>query len=93
MQSEKIKEWSTIKKNGVIKWWLRDGITNFFIPTFISITFIINPIILNTGFKYFISNFFMKSMFLNALILLLLSIIKAILTWKVINEKYRKEIN
>ena len=91
MSDEKRKEWEIIRENGFIKWWIKVGIIKFFIPTFIIIVIFINPIIYNEGLKYFSSENFIKSIYKNGLLLLVLSLIKALLTWKVIDYKYNEE--
>jgi hypothetical protein len=93
MLDEKRKEWEVIKKNGFIKWWINDGIIKFFIPAFIVIVIIVNPIIFNNGLNFFSSEHFIKSVYINAMFLIVLSLIKAFFTWKIIDNEYKKEVN
>lgn len=86
----KRKEWEIIKENGFIKWWISDGIIKFFIPTFLVIVIIVNPIIFNKGLNYFLSEHFVKSIYINGMFLIILSLIKAFLTWKIIDNVYNK---
>ncbi len=93
MLDEKRKEWEIIREDGFIKWWIKEGIIKFFIPTFIIIVIFINPIIFNEGLKYFSSENFTKSIYRNGILLIVLSLIKAFLTLKVIDYKYNEEVN
>ena len=93
MLNEKRKEWEVIKENGFIKWWINEGILKFFIPTFIVIVMLINPLIFNEGLKYFSSENFTKSIYINGILLIVLSLVKAFFTWKVIDNKYNEEVN
>ena len=88
MLDEKRKEWEIIKENGFIKWWIKEGIIKFFIPTFIVIVMFINPMIFYGGLKYFSSENFIKSIYFNVIFLIVLSLVKAFFTWKVIDNKY-----
>ena len=86
----KRKEWEVIKENGFIKWWINDGLIKFFIPTFIVIVIIVNPIIFNKAGNYFRSEHFIKSIYSNGIFLIVLSLIKAFFTWKTIDNEYKK---
>lgn len=86
----KRKEWEIIKENGFIKWWINDGIIKFFIPTFLVVVIIVDPIIFNKGLNYFLSEHFIKSIYINGIFLIVLSLIKAFLTWIVIDNGYKK---
>lgn len=88
MLDEKRKEWEIIKENGFIKWWVKEGIIKFFIPTFIVIVIFINPMIFYEGLRYFLSENFIKSIYINGIFLIVLSLVKAFFTWKVIDNKY-----
>lgn len=93
MTDEKKKEWEHIKAKGFIRWWINDGVVKFLLPVFIIIVFFVNPLIMNSGIGYFSSKFFIKSIILNGIILSILSLLKAILTWDIIDTKYKKETN
>lgn len=88
MLDEKRKEWEIIKENGFIKWWIKEGVIKFFIPTFIFIVMFVNPMIFNGELKYFSSENFIKSIYFNGIFLIVLSLVKAFFTWKVIDNKY-----
>lgn len=88
MLDEKRKEWEKIKENGFIKWWIKEGVIKFFIPTFIFIVMFVNPMIFNGELKYFSSENFIKSIYINGIFLIVLSLVKAFFTWKVIDNKY-----
>lgn len=90
MLDTKRKQWEIIKEKGFIKWWISDGIIKFFIPTFLVIVIIVNPIIFNKGLNYFLSENFVKSIYINGMFLIVLSLIKAFLTWKIIDNEYKK---
>ena len=54
---------------------------------------LINPLIFNEGLKYFSSENFTKSIYINGILLIVLSLVKAFFTWKVIDNKYNEEVN
>lgn len=91
MLEKKKKEWEQIRANGFIGWWISDGIKKFILPVFIINVFLVNPIIMNRGIKYFYSETFIKSIFINFLLLIILSFFKALLTWYVIDKEYKRQ--
>ena len=93
MTEEKKKEWKHIKEKGFIMWWVNEGVVKFLLPVFVIIVFFVNPLIMNSGIGYFSSNFFRKNIIINGIILSILSLLKAILTWNIIDTKYKKETN
>lgn len=86
------KEWEQIRPNGFIRWWINEGIIKFLLPIFVINVFFLNPIIMDIGISYFISDHFIKSIFMNGILLSILSLLKAIVTWYVIDRQYKRGV-
>lgn len=89
MLEEKKMEWEQIRAKGFLSWWISDGVKKFLLPVFIINVFFVNPIIMNLGIRYFYSQKFIKSTIINAVFLIILSLLKALLTWYFIDKEYR----
>lgn len=91
MVEEKKIEWEQIRAKGFISWWISDGVKKFVLLVFLTNVFFVNPIIMNMGIRYFYSQAFIKSIIINCVLLITLSLLKALLTWYVIEREYQKQ--
>lgn len=92
LNEDEMHNWELWMKAGFFKWYLRDGLLDYFIPITIVLLFIINPLIIGKGISYFYTKDFIVNMFIVVPIALIASILQSFVKWNRANKSYKKSI-